>query len=1575
MSMKKRLAFGLLVGVIISLGTILAEGFLFAQEDGASQGTLSAETGSNPNCSTPGPGPCDESEPPEPEPYTEIDPACAPIYDVLGDGSQYYCGNTATVSFVLSGIDPGTTHYYDKSGVEWQTVEHTPTTDTSSITYTVDDWGETIEEGTGTSWSGTSEGPTTYVVSFSGEAGTCSEGCDLSVDASATVEFIEMTLKNITIPLIIDGTYDLENMLVAKASSESTISWEVETLRGQDSTVSGATLTFGTGWGQYYVTATCGNASATGILNVCQVTEIFCIEDDPGCGYPVVPIGISDIYFIFMEPVDDFANVIIDPGEGILDDFNQELGFCWITFDAASESIDDIKTITASYTAEGPAASCDVLVAEVLKVSAQYMDAEATGGHGDSQTLVVPVATDVAFKAESNLPGEEEDEFYWPLLYPEWTGLDDNHDYAYAFKDQFSQPGKYPVKCLCGTSSEGIDVLAMDANITAPSLMALNTLQSVTFTVDPISELASADTGEGKVVITVPDGLVLTYTNLDANPDDPDNEEEPEATLLPENIWTIAEFNEKFQGKLECQATGVKKGTHKITLECEVHGPIENNVVNIKKDASITVFRIDIQMQNLKEEEDSANLNEFNPGAIIVVDDDKDDLQEVNISFDPEVSVKGILSLAVVPATLLGGNAKLWADAKATKELDKLTWKVGEEAFPKKLYLQGTHASTFQGNSLPRDVELRLNWIGESAPGNLEDIVYVSVVDLNMFATVPGTSRTIHDENEANPGLIISQNNDFDGGLTAPDCEDSEINGDADKEDMSMLRVARLPKQLPDGCKVFFKVNDAGANVTRLFDAESLAEFMAPTTTSLPDANAQEFFKGLRDGAKSFFLERTGMGTMTLSLELVLPSGIVAGDDDLGLSEFDMDVDSDNDNGFAPPSRSAEEDAAENKAPGKILQVNDGDTDGDGIPDFADGYDIDFGSGSQAGAGKSATFVPVMLEIPYGVDPATAKVRFAYSDSAPADVKRTGKGTSTSPYKYAPAKGSLRLWTKNGTESRLKASVVDSGDFIPAGEGILFSKLSSGRTATVYVEAVEASASPGDLAIKALLAPDGEAYTANDSVVVTANKLKLQYSFDKTTFTDFPDYNADGAKELVLDYYSVIQSRKDDVNGVAIVKKKMYLKVKSEAGLNANVSKWNNATIENPADKTLAYIELDKNGQWDAAALLEGGSSLGATTYVVKIEFTKATANKYGFDAPHKNHASDYNTYISIKNDGDTVVNLNMTPLPPNIDFCAQPQMTSALTIDGSSEKKIAATNSVLQLKGTVTAAKETTPIIVVLRAVSSTNNITFQEKLHVWLYKQQSWRITQYRFGTTASLDSSALSNIFKQVVLTTNLLTGRSSVDWDKNKNGALDYYNGGTNPETDAIKSALKIGISPNEIKAALVDTLRDNWRITQVVSPTQVEVEGIDALSIRRYVLRTPDGTEEANLRVIAINKKTGIVTLTSSLPTAAVPGWTLSSDSLAGLSLGSDGVVLVKTSSPVIPNKVAGHEISHQPKVAGVKDNNSEKLGAGDLMQWNGATSSVTNLKYRLVDIVKTGSATPDGNKTEHQWNKYTRDTP
>jgi hypothetical protein len=132
----------------------------------------------------------------------------------------------------------------------------------------------------------------------------------------------------------------------------------------------------------------------------------------------------------------------------------------------------------------------------------------------------------------------------------------------------------------------------------------------------------------------------------------------------------------------------------------------------------------------------------------------------------------------------------------------------------------------------------------------------------------------------------------------------------------------------------------------------------------------------------------------------------------LTIRERDLiDIDSDNDNAFADPAQTKYEDWMENQdgKPGKVIVANDDDGDGDGVIDYADGYNWDANNAADntpPGAAQGEKFVPVILHLPAGLTPANAFYRIEYDMALPGlDVGDASKGR-------------LRLWTKDGSVAR-----------------------------------------------------------------------------------------------------------------------------------------------------------------------------------------------------------------------------------------------------------------------------------------------------------------------------------------------------------------------------------------------------------------------------------------------------------------------------------------------------------------------------------------------------------------------------
>lgn len=111
--------------------------------------------------------------------------------------------------------------------------------------------------------------------------------------------------------------------------------------------------------------------------------------------------------------------------------------------------------------------------------------------------------------------------------------------------------------------------------------------------------------------------------------------------------------------------------------------------------------------------------------------------------------------------------------------------------------------------------------------------------------------------------------------------------------------------------------------------------------------------------------------------------------------------------------------------PFTYLGVNNDDSDGDGIPDFIDGYNRDSGI-SLDNISSNDFFTPWKLMLSGYADPTQAQIRITYSDSDPMSVSATTNG-------YIPASGYLRLWRKQAFQARSGTSFLSGGDYIPSG--------------------------------------------------------------------------------------------------------------------------------------------------------------------------------------------------------------------------------------------------------------------------------------------------------------------------------------------------------------------------------------------------------------------------------------------------------------------------------------------------------------------------------------------------------------
>jgi len=232
---------------------------------------------------------------------------------------------------------------------------------------------------------------------------------------------------------------------------------------------------------------------------------------------------------------------------------------------------------------------------------------------------------------------------------------------------------------------------------------------------------------------------------------------------------------------------------------------------------------------------------------------------------------------------------------------------------------------------------------------------------------------------------------------------------------------------------------------------------------------------------------------------------VVAYDTDTIVVAFGLDVDVDSDNNGIL-DHSHQEDEVEDteddpSEPGKIIMVNDGDADSDGIPDFADGYNRDGLSVTDEelkdDTCEGVSFTPVVIELSGAFDPETTALDISYDASDPDGVTYNAETGE-----YTPAAGSIRLWLYGGdTRNMLPANAEDPedrGDYVPPGVYTMeMLGLSEEVTSvTLYIEAIRPSESPGDIAITIAAYPDGdvgepEALVLEDTVRCTL--IQLEY--------------------------------------------------------------------------------------------------------------------------------------------------------------------------------------------------------------------------------------------------------------------------------------------------------------------------------------------------------------------------------------------------------------------------------------------------------------------------------------------------
>ncbi len=284
--------------------------------------------------------------------------------------------------------------------------------------------------------------------------------------------------------------------------------------------------------------------------------------------------------------------------------------------------------------------------------------------------------------------------------------------------------------------------------------------------------------------------------------------------------------------------------------------------------------------------------------------------------------------------------------------------------------------------------------------------------------------------------------------------------------------VSELDESLPNGIGVYFAeeenteapdfsvgiIGTGGGSLRLFYDDDVVSIINSDYQLSM---RSGYFVDPLNQFNIDSWIDST-VTSVEVTLKFYTHDGVFISEDAINLTRFsfntgiDLDIDSDNNNGpeliidsvtnvedlrFTAPDRSALEDSLEEKLPGKLVLVNDEDTDGDLIPDFADGFDI-WLEGSVAAVNKgdhaSKPFVPIVMKLTETEvdwdELQGLSFSFNYEDSNPlsmvlAEVQSISGQTIP---KIEPATGYWRIWNRDGIEGRDPTSIGNGGNFIPS---------------------------------------------------------------------------------------------------------------------------------------------------------------------------------------------------------------------------------------------------------------------------------------------------------------------------------------------------------------------------------------------------------------------------------------------------------------------------------------------------------------------------------------------------------------
>ena len=329
------------------------------------------------------------------------------------------------------------------------------------------------------------------------------------------------------------------------------------------------------------------------------------------------------------------------------------------------------------------------------------------------------------------------------------------------------------------------------------------------------------------------------------------------------------------------------------------------------------------------------------------------------------------------------------------------------------------------------------------------------------------------------------------------------------------------------------------------------------------------------------------------------------------LGPVDLDVDSDNTRSLGEdPERDArlEERIEDDRTKlGKVVSVLT-DVDLDGVPDYADGYDLDQGSGAHPELddtlaadpdGTPIHFTPLIVQLPEGLDRDKARIRFVYEAGDPTAVTITtdsqGKRVWSSP---GPTER-LRVWNRDALLKRDRRALDNQGNYVAPSRPYscvqLGSPISGALVWRLWIEGLTTGDAAVPIKIEVDSDGDGPAgFILTDTVLV--RPVKLEFVVPAADFHDAesPNYDADKVPTTLAQF--------GDARPAIELEVPTGLSVNASGSCTFNLS----GTVRDPIADT-----VPRNRGADIATVSATGDASGTTNLV------NSSDRKLGFWRPH----------------------------------------------------------------------------------------------------------------------------------------------------------------------------------------------------------------------------------------------------------------------------------------------------------------------------------------------------------------------